>query len=174
VTGRARGNPTPDNPTLDVVIETPRGSHSKLKFEPERGAFRLSHVLPAGMAFPFDFGYVPDTIADDGDPLDVLVLLDAPVPPGCLVETRLVGVLEVEQREQDGAVVRNDRLLGVAVESMTRAGLRELDDLDSTLLAEIEAFFDQYNRLDGKAFRVLHRRGARAAADTVRRARVDR
>jgi inorganic pyrophosphatase len=155
-----------------VVVETPSGSHCKLKFDPKRRAFRLSRVLPAGMAFPFDFGYVPGTMAEDGDPIDVLLLLDAPVPAGCIVETRLIGVLEVEQREKDGAVVRNDRLIGVAVESTTRRRLRDLEDIDPALLEEIEAFFDQYNSLDGKEFRVRHRRGADAARELARRARV--
>ena len=157
---------------LDIVVETPSGSHNKLKFDAKHGAFRLSRVLPAGMAFPFDFGYLPGTIGEDGDPLDVLLLLDASVPPGCIVETRLIGVLEVEQREKDGAEVRNDRLIGVAMVSTTHRRLRALGDVDPALLEEIEAFFDQYNRLDGKAFRVLHRRGAGAALSLARRARV--
>ena len=91
--------------TWEIVVETPKGSHNKLKFDPERNAFRLSHVLPLGMSFPFDFGYVPETRADDGDPLDVLILMDAPVQKlaGCLVDVRLIGVLEVEQREKDSS-----------------------------------------------------------------------
>jgi inorganic pyrophosphatase len=161
--------PEPPPAAIAVIVETPQGSRNKLKFEPELGRFRLSHVLPAGMAFPFDFGFIPDTRGEDGDPLDVLVLSDAPLPMGCIVDTRLVGVLEVEQRERSGEVVRNDRLIGVAVESTTHRATRELDDVSRALLDEIEAFFDQYNRLDGKAFRVLHRRGSSAAADLVRR-----
>src|SRR5215210_83005 len=121
------------------------------------------------MAFPFDFGFIPRTRAEDGDPLDVLVLSDAPLPMGVVVDVRLVGVLEVEQREETGEIVRNDRLIGVAEESTTHAAVLELDDVSPTLLDEIEAFFDQYNRLDGKAFRVLHRRGSRAAMAIARR-----
>jgi inorganic pyrophosphatase len=155
--------------TLDVIVETPQGSRNKLKFEPETGRFRLSHVLPAGMVFPFDFGFLPDTRGEDGDPLDVLVLSDAPLPMGCVVETRIVAVLEVEQREQTGEVVRNDRLIGVAAESSTHARTRDLSDVSPTLLSEIEAFFAQYNQLEGKAFRVLHRRGAAAALELVGR-----
>ena len=155
--------------TVEIVIETPKGSQNKLKFDPARQAFRLSHVLPTGMAFPFDFGFVPETRAGDDDPLDVLVLTDAPLPVGCLVEVRLIGVIEVEQRETDGTVVRNDRLIGVAEESTTHRETRDLRDVSRTLLGEIEAFFGQYNRLDGKEFRVLHRRGVAAAADLVRR-----
>jgi inorganic pyrophosphatase len=173
VTGRSDGEDDAkgDEAVVEVVVETPKGSHNKLKFEPDRSAFRLSRVLPAGMAFPFDFGFLPGTTGQDGDPLDVLVLLDTAVPTGCIVDTRLVGVIEVEQRETDGAVVRNDRLIGVPVESTTKAGLRDLADIDRTLIDEIEAFFDQYNRLEGKEFRVLHRRGARAAAAIARAGR---
>lgn len=157
--------------TWEIVVETPKGSHNKLKFDPHRDAFRLSHVLPVGMSFPFDFGFLPQTRAGDGDPLDVLVLMDAPCPTGCLVDVRLIGLLEVEQREEDGDVVRNDRLIAVASTSATHAATRELTDLAPALLAQIEAFFDQYNRLDGKDFRVLHRRGARAAAALAQNAR---
>jgi inorganic pyrophosphatase len=161
-----------DASTWEIVVETPKGSHNKLKFDPERHAFRLSHVLPVGMSFPFDFGFLPETRGGDGDPLDVLVLMDAPCPTGCLVDVRLIGVLEVEQREQDGEVVRNDRLIAVATTSETHAATRELTDVAPALLAQIEAFFDQYNRLDGKDFRVVHRRGGRAAAALAHGARA--
>lgn len=153
-----------DRRIVEVVVETPKGSHNKLKYDAERAAFRLSHVLPIGMTFPFDFGFLPDTAGGDGDPLDVLILMEAPCPTGCLVDVRLIGVLEVEQREQSGAVVRNDRLIGVAETSTTHAATRELTDLAPAVLDEIEAFFGQYNRLDGKQFKVLHRRGSREAA----------
>jgi inorganic pyrophosphatase len=166
---RSRDADVTGDGAVDVIVETPAGSHNKLKFDPGHGAFRLSRVLPAGMAFPFDFGFLPGTVAEDGDPLDVLLLLDAPVPTGCLVEARLIGVIEAEQREKDGAVVRNDRLIGVAVESTTRHRLRDVADLDPALLGEIEAFFVQYNRLEGKEFHVLHRRGPGAAAKLARR-----
>ena len=159
-----------DSRMVEVVVETPKGGHNKLKFDAERGAFRLSHVLPIGMTFPFDFGFLPDTAGGDGDPLDVLILMDAPCPTGCLVDARLIGVFEVEQREKTGRVVRNDRLIGVAETPATHASTRELTDLAPALLEEIEAFFDQYNRLDGKQFRVLHRRGSRAAAEVASRA----
>jgi inorganic pyrophosphatase len=156
---------------IEVIVETPQGSRNKLKFDPQSGRFRLSHVLPAGMAFPFDFGFVPETRAEDGDPLDVLVLTDAPLPVGCALDVRLVGVLEVEQREEDGAVVRNDRLIGVAAESTTHRKTQDLRDISPTLLDEIEAFFHQYNQLEGKGFRVLHRRGASVAGRLAAAAR---
>lgn len=93
-----------------VVIETPKGSPNKLAFEPRFGTFVLKGVLPAGAVFPFDFGFVPSTRAEDGDPVDVLVLMDAPVFPGCVVPSRLVGAIEAEQTE-GGKAERNDRVL---------------------------------------------------------------
>jgi len=154
--------------TLEVVVETPQGSRNKLKYDPVHAGFRLSRVLPAGMAFPFDFGFVPDTRAEDGDPLDVLVLTDAPLPVGCVVDVRLIGVIEAEQREETGEVVRNDRLIAVARESTVHQETRRLADVSRPLLAQIEAFFGQYNRLEGKDFHVLHRRGIQAAENLVR------
>lgn len=168
----ATDEPDSANGVIDVVIETPRGSRNKLKFEPDKGRFHLSHVLPEGMSFPYDFGFVPDTRADDGDPIDVLVLTDAPLPMGCSLDVRLIGALEAEQRERDGEVVRNDRLIGVAHGSRTHAEVQDMSDLSDALLGEIEAFFEQYNRLNGKSFRVLHRRGAAAATEAVRHARI--
>jgi inorganic pyrophosphatase len=73
------------------VVETPKGSHNKLGFEPELGAFKLEGVLPESHSFPYDFGFVPSTKAADGDPLDMLLLLDAPTFSGCVVEARLIG-----------------------------------------------------------------------------------
>ena len=79
---------------LNVIIETPCGSRNKYSYDEERKLITLSGVLPAGAVFPFDFGFVPQTLGQDGDPLDVLVLMDEPVFPGCLVPCRLIGVIE--------------------------------------------------------------------------------
>lgn len=84
---------------LRVVIETPRGSRNKFAFDPDLERFELKGVLPEGSSFPYDFGFVPSTLGEDGDPLDVLVLMDAPAFPGCLVEARLLGALEAEQTD---------------------------------------------------------------------------
>ena len=88
-----------DGGDVHVIVETPKGCANKLKYEPTFSAFTLAKVLPAGMVFPYDFGFVPGTVGDDGDPLDVLLLIDAPVFPGCVVDARLIGVVEAEQRK---------------------------------------------------------------------------
>ena len=102
--------------SVNVIIETPKGSRNKFKYDPDLRMFKLSKVLPEGMVFPYDFGFVPSTKGEDGDPVDVLVLADEPTFPGCLLECRLVGVLEAEQEEkkngrrtQDLLPLRNNR-----------------------------------------------------------------
>jgi inorganic pyrophosphatase len=154
---------------LNVIIETPKGSRNKFNFDPERGVFKLGGVLPAGAVFPFDFGFVPDTLGEDGDPLDVLLLMDEPAFAGCLVSCRLVGVIEANQTERDQETMRNDRLIAVASNSYTHRHIRELQDLSDNLLEEIEHFFVSYNEIKGKKFEPLHRRGANAALQVVRR-----
>jgi len=83
-----------DNHSVHVIIETPKGSRNKYAFDAEKRIFALKRVLPTGMAFPYDFGFIPSTKADDGDPTDVLVLMDEPAFPGCLLKCRLIGVIE--------------------------------------------------------------------------------
>ena len=101
----AMANPTklkaPKNgdETVQVVIETPKGSHNKFAFDEEQRIFMLKKVLPAGMTFPYDFGFLPQTKAPDGDPIDVLLFMDEPAYPGCAVKARLIGVIEGEQME---------------------------------------------------------------------------
>src|SRR5881398_2938674 len=75
---------------IHVVVETPKGSRNKFAFEPKLGVFKLKKVLPEGMVFPYDFGFIPSTKAEDGDPIDVLLLMDEPAYPGCLIECRVV------------------------------------------------------------------------------------
>ena len=101
---------------VHIVIDTPRGSRNKLKWDEKLRMLKLSHILTAGAVFPFDFGFVPGTRGADGDALDVLVLTDEPLVPLCLVEARLIGVIEAEQT-QDGKTFRNDRMLAVTTNS---------------------------------------------------------
>lgn len=157
---------------LRAVIESPQGSRNKLKFEPESGAFRVTHCLPAGMSFPFDFGFIPGTRAQDGDPLDVLILMDAPAYPACIVAIDLLGVIEAEQEDGEGATIRNDRLIALAEGSTAHGTPRRLTDLNRALLDQIEAFFSDDNRLRGRRFRPIGRRGPREARRLVERARI--
>lgn len=152
---------------LHVVVETPKGSPNKYAYAEELGAFQFKMVLPEGTSFPYDFGMIPSTEGADRDPLDILLLLDAPAFPGCVLEARLVGVIQAEQRERNGTVERNDRLVGVAVKARTHAHIHTLADLRPGMLDEVEAFFGHYNQLSGKDFMVLGRGDAEAALALV-------
>lgn len=151
---------------LNVVIETPKGRRNKYKFDEDARMFRLNKILPAGAVFPFDFGFVPSTRGEDGDPLDVLLLLDEPVFPGCLVHARLLGVIEAEQTEE-GRTKRNDRLLAVAAESVDHRDLRVIGDLDASLLDQIEHFFVSYQAAEGHEFKPIGRYGPERAERLV-------
>jgi inorganic pyrophosphatase len=159
--------PFDDEGGVNVVIETPRGSRNKYNYDEGTGLFRLGGVLPSGASFPFDFGFVPSTVGGDGDPLDVLVLMDEPAFPGCLVCARLVGVVEAEQTERDGETERNDRLIAVAAESRLQRHVRALGSLSPDLLEEIEHFFVSYNQIKGKEFKPLGRFGPQKALRLV-------
>jgi inorganic pyrophosphatase len=151
---------------VHVIIDTPRGSRNKYKWDPRLSVFKLSHVLTAGAVFPFDFGFVPGTRAADGDALDVLVLTDEPLTTGCLVRSRLIGVVEAEQTEA-GNIFRNDRMLAVAASSRLYSEVHELVDLPPTLVAEVEQFFVNYNLMRGRQFRPLARSGSAQAKEMV-------
>jgi inorganic pyrophosphatase len=163
----------PASGELNVVVETPKGSRNKFKYDEQLCLFRLSSVLPAGAAFPFDFGFVPSTLGEDGDPLDVLVLMDEPAFAGCLVPARLVGVVEAEQTESD-QTERNDRLIAVAANSRTHRDVRALGDLNVHLLEEIEHFFASYNAARDRQFRVVGRQGPERAGQLVAAAQARR
>jgi len=143
--------PTCDN-LVNVIVETPRGSRNKFDFDPDLKIFRLKKVLPTGMVFPFDFGFIPNTRAEDGDPVDALVIMDEQAYPGCLVECRLIGILEAWQKEIDAPKVRNDRLVAVADCSILYADLLDIKDLNKNIVKELENFFIDYNRHEGKKF----------------------
>lgn len=157
--------------SLRVIIETPKGSRNKFKYDPEVGAYALSSVLAEGMVFPYDFGFVPQTKDEDGDPTDVLLLMDTPAFPGCVVESRIVGVIQAEQTE-DGATFRNDRVLAVAVSSHVHADIKEPRDLNSNMIKEVEAFFVAYNKARGKKFKLLGCKNANTAMKLIKKTRV--
>ena len=165
--------PTFDPKSADLlsVVETSKDSRNKYAFNFELGVFELRRVLPRGMQFPYDFGFVPSTKAEDGDPLDVLLLLEDTAPQGCVVRVRAVGVLEARQREPKGDWVRNDRLIAVAVHAKVHADLKSVKELNPRLLDEVEAFFRDYNLLDGKEFEPLKRAGPSTAATLIEQAR---
>lgn len=158
--------PLRDRATGDVtvVVETPKASHNKYKYDADCNALRLGSVLGEGLAFPYDFGFFPSTLGEDGDPLDVLLFLDHGVPPGTVATARLIGVLEVRQRTQaERKWKRNDRFFAVATHAHAHQHLKTLADLRPHLLDEVESFFVHYAELNGKQLEVLARKGPRRA-----------
>jgi inorganic pyrophosphatase len=155
--------------SLLVIVETPSGSRNKFAFDPEQQIFCLRKVLPAGMVFPYDFGFLPRTKAGDGDPIDALLLMDEPGYPGTAVKARLIGVMEGEQI--DGSKkVRNDRLLAVAQATHRYANVKSLDDLPKRWLQELEQFFVNYHHLEGKEYKLLGYKDAEEAMRLIKAA----
>ena len=148
--------------TVTVVVETPGRTRSKYTFDEALGLFRLYKMLPLGAAFPFDFGFIPGTRAEDGDPVDVLVVGDEPTFTGCVIPVRVLGVLEAEQTEKR-ATLRNDRVIAMPETPKIRPTARSLNDLPEKTLAQIEHFFVAYNQAEGRKFVVLRRSGPAVA-----------
>jgi len=124
-----------------VVIESPRGATVKLKFDPDLGAMSVSRPLPLGLAYPFDWGFVPGTRAEDGDPLDALVYWDVSSYPGIVVPCRAIAVVRLEQDSKTNGRVRNDRILAVPVKHSRGDGVASPDDLPARAKDEIAQFF---------------------------------
>ena len=148
--------------TCRAIIETPKGCRNKFDYDPDSNLFELGGLLPEGMMVPFDFGFIPSTLGEDGDPLDILVLMDAPAHVGCLITVRIIGIITAEQIE-DGKKESNDRLLGVAIHSYDHEDLHSIEDVSQTLLDQLEAFFVSYNKQRGKKFRVTGTGGPKKA-----------
>jgi inorganic pyrophosphatase len=171
---RSLADPTSLNPRTDgiyqVIVETPKASRNKYAYDPEQGIFTLRKVLPEGMVFPHDFGFLPKTLAQDGDPIDVLLLMDVPAFPGCLVRSRLIGVMEGEQLDGKKKV-RNDRLIAVAELSHAYKDWKKLKDLPDQFVKELEAFFVNYHGLEGKQYKLLGCKEVAIAEDLVKKSR---
>jgi inorganic pyrophosphatase len=159
----------PGSKHINVIIETPKGSGNKYAYDPDTELFKLTKILPQGLNFPLHFGFIPCTKGEDGDPLDVLVLMDEPSYPGCHIECKVLGVIEAEQTEKNGETMRNDRLISAAVESHRYKDLDTLKDLDKYMLREIINFFVTYNEMSNKEFKVLDNKGPQAALKLIKK-----
>ncbi len=160
---RLAARPSPG--TIHVVVETPRGSRNKYKYDEELGLFRLNRVLFAGASFPYDFGYVPATRGGDDDPLDVLLLMDEPAFPGCVVRARAIGVLLASK---DGKP--NHRVIAVSTDAKMWATHRDLTRLPRRMLVEIERFFHSILVIDGRGHGLHGWRGAAGAERVIEQA----
>ena len=155
---------------LHVVVESPRGSTVKLKYEPKLQAFTLSRPLTRGFRYPFDWGFIPSTQGPDGDPLDALVFWDVPTWPGVVLPCRPLGVLMVDQKKRDaqkGERERNDRILLVPVNAARADGLTSYQNLSQREREELEHFFLAVVHFADKDARILGWEGPDAAERMV-------
>jgi inorganic pyrophosphatase len=127
------------------VVEIPKGSRNKYEFDPQLGRFKLDRLLFSSVVYPTDYGYVADTLAEDGDPFDALVCVGEPTFPGCRIEARIVGLLEMT--DDAGP---DSKLLCVPLRDPAWDHVHDLDDLPAQLLAEIAHFFSIYKQPEGK------------------------
>lgn len=126
--------------SIQVVIETPRGTAAKFDYNPDQSVFEYSHPLPAGISYPYDWGFIPSTLGEDGDPLDGLVIHEAASPPGVVIKCQLLGSVRVEQSE-NGKTFRNDRFLFCPKKEDAEDQREVADGLPDDLKQEIKQFF---------------------------------
>ena len=158
---------TKDGKNVNVVIETPRGNSNKYTYFPKNDFFKITKVLPAGMVFPWDFGFIPGTKGEDGDPLDVLVLMGEGACTGCVIECRLAGVITAKQTE-DNKTERNDRIIAISNEHDAYSHMKTIKDINKNFIEEIGSFFSYYNSLSGKKFEVTGIEGPKKTLDLIR------
>jgi inorganic pyrophosphatase len=159
-----------ENHALHVVVESPRGSTSKFKYDSELGVMTLSRPLADGLAYPHDWGFVPSTRAQDGDPLDAMVLWDGVSYPGVVLACRAIGVLEVEQKNKEsGRRERNDRLAVLPVDAPHYDNIRSVTDLARRVRLDLEHFFRAAVAFEDKDLKILGWKGPSAALNLVRR-----
>lgn len=154
---------------VNVVIDTPKASPFKLKFDEESQIFRVHKAMPLGFVFPFNFGFVPSTRGGDGDPLDVLLLADHVMPIGTVVLGKLISVLEAEQMDRRNKE-RNDRLIAIPIELTSREPMLPVVEFNSALKNAISQFFVKYNELQGRRFYPIRYASPSRAIGLVRRA----
>jgi inorganic pyrophosphatase len=154
---------------VNVIIETPRTSRNKYAYDKDTGLFKLSKVLPAGFSFPFDMGFIPGTKAEDGDPLDALILMDDNTYPGCLVECRVIGVIKAHQKEEDKKEFRNDRIVMIPNEMSESDHIMTMNDLNRHKVKAIIKFFENYNEMEKRKFTLTGVDGPKTALHIIKK-----
>ena len=153
--------------TVEVIIEIPQGSRNKYEYDHARGVIRLDRVLHSSVHYPTDYGFIPNTLSGDGDPLDVLVVVYAPTFPRCYLQARYIGVLRM--RDEKGV---DEKILAVPQGDPRFDEVRDLDGLSSHFLREIENFFATYKLLEEEETELLGWDGKEAAARIIEEARL--
>ncbi len=147
---------------ITAVVETPKGSEQKYDYDEQTRMFKLNKIMPAGMVFPFDFGFIPNTKGEDGDPLDIIIISEVKSFPGCVMDCRIIGALIAKQTEH-GKTMRNDRFIAIPEVSQLFSEVNSFTDLPPNILIQMEKFFINYNAIAGKTFKILRRVNAQKA-----------
>jgi inorganic pyrophosphatase len=161
--------PFAEDGAVNVVVETPRGSRAKFAFDPKLEAFTLTKSLLVGLTYPHDWGFVPSTTAEDGDPLDVMVIHDAATFPGLVLACRIIGILQIRQKSK-GKAERNDRLFAVPRRSHSELGLRDVGELSKPIREELEKFFVATDELEDKKLEIVGWKGPKVALKAIKEA----
>lgn len=161
-----KGVINPKTGLVRAIIESPKGSKNKYKYLPDLGVFECGPALKGGLSWPFDFGFVPSTVAEDGDPLDIIILMDEAAFPGCLVHCKILGVIQAQQIE-NGQTIRNDRVVGVHDQSARFGDMKTWKDLPVSFREQTELFFNMYMSAQGKMFELLGWRDSSVAFQVI-------
>ncbi len=153
------------------TVETPKNSNAKYNYEPKCGGFVLAKYLPLGSVFPYDFGFIPGTVGEDGDPLDIIVISEQGTFPGCILKCRIIGAIKAIQQNKDGDTVENDRFLVVPEASAVFGHIHRVAQLPETVLDELQQFFINYNKQEGKNFQPLKILSAKDACKAIEKAK---
>ena len=153
--------------TITAVVETPRNSAQKYDYDPDNKGFKLKKIMPAGMVFPFDFGFIPGTLGEDGDPLDIIIISEFQSFPGCIMDCRVIGAITANQTEKR-KTIRNDRFISIPEASQMFVSVKEIKDLPRDIIDQLENFFINYNELEGKKFKPLKRLNAQQAFKLIK------
>ncbi len=154
--------------TITAIVETPKGSAQKYDYDQKNKWFKLRKIMPAGMVFPFDFGFIPNTKGEDGDPLDIIIISELKSFPGCAMDCRIIGGIVAKQTEKDKRVVRNDRFLAIPEASQMFAEVKSINDLPKDIIKQLEDFFINYNDEAGKKFKPLKNIDAKEAYKIIK------
>lgn len=145
-----------------AVVEIPKGSRNKYEYDKDMEAFTVDRVLYSPFTYPAEYGIIPQTLWDDGDPMDILVLMREPTFPGCVIEVRPIGIMRMIDGEDT-----DDKILSVPVNDPIYKDVKNIDDVTDSLLNEIKHFFKEYKTLEGKKTKILGWEGAEAASKAL-------
>jgi inorganic pyrophosphatase len=152
----------PSSKVVYTVVEIPKGSRNKYEYDKDKEAFALDRVLYSPFHYPAEYGIIPQTLWDDGDPMDILVIMDQPTFPGCIIETRPIGIMRmIDTGDSD------DKVLGVPVNDPRFNDINDISQLPKQFLDEITHFFTEYKRLQGKKTEVLGWDNAEKAFESI-------